>query len=486
MALKKIIFQSAALVLAAAMISGCSRKDNHGLDPDNPATVTVWHYYNGVQQENFDKLVAEFNETVGYEQGIIIKASSKSNISDLADSALASLRQEEGAEPAPNMFAAYAETAFTADQMGCLVDMSQYFSSEELSEYVEGYLAEGDLNNKGELKIFPTAKSTEVMLINATDWQTFADAAGVTKDSLSTWEGLADTAEKYYNYTDGLTPDIPGDGKALFGRDSVANYMIVGAKQLGLEYFTSEGGSFTMNENKEAVRRLWDAYYVPYVKGCYLSQGRFRSDDAKTGSIISMVCSTTGAAYFPKSVTPDDEHSYSIECLVLPVPYFEGTDRYVVQQGAGMVVVKSDETTEYACSVFLKWFTDKERNTYFSAGSGYLPVKKDANDTAAISASYTSSGGSADDPLLIALSGAVDEINSSVPYAAKPFERSAETRDFLETYIQDTAQKAHDDAYARIGSGEDRASVMNEYTSDSAFEAWYSEFISGLKAAAGI
>lgn len=486
MALKKIIFQSVALLLAAAMISGCSKNSDHGLDPNDPTAVTVWHYYNGVQQENFDKLVTEFNETVGHDRGIIVKASSKSNISDLADAVLSSLRQEAGAEPAPDMFAAYAETAFTADQLGCAVDMSKYFDSEELAEYVEGYLAEGDLNNKGELKIFPTAKSTEVMMINATDWQAFADAAGVTPDSLSTWEGLADTAEKYYNYTDGLTPDIPGDGKAFFGRDSMANYMIVGAKQLGLEYFSTADGGFTMNENKDAVRKLWDSYYVPYVKGYYLSQGRFRSDDAKTGSIISMVCSTTGAAYFPTSVTPDDEYSYPIECLVLSVPNFEGADSYVVQQGAGMVVVKSDETTEYACSVFLKWFTDQERNIDFSAGSGYLPVKKAANDSTAISDSYISTGGSPEDPLLSALVGAGEEINSYQLYAAKPFERSAETRDFLETYIQNTAQSAHDEAASRISKGEDRNNVMNEYTSDSAFETWYSDFISGLKSAAGI
>lgn len=486
MVFRKIIFRSAALLLTAALVSGCSKGGSHGLDPNDPTTVTLWHYYNGVQQENFDKLIVEFNETVGHEQGIIVNATSKSTISDLSDSALAAIRQDNGAEPAPNMFSAYAETAYLVDKLGYAVDMTQYFSSDELSEYVEGYLDEGNLDNEGGLKIFPTAKSTEVMMVNLTDWKAFADAAGVILDSLKTWEGLADTAEKYYNYTDGLTPDVPNDGKSFFGRDSVANYMIVGAKQLGLEYFIPENGSFTMNENKEVIRRLWESYYVPYVKGYYLSQGRFRSDDAKTGSIISMVCSTTGAAYFPRSVTPDDEYSYPIECMVLPVPNFEGTEGYAVQQGAGMVVVKSDETTEYACSVFLKWFTEQERNIDFSAGSGYLPVKKAANDPAVISDGYIEAGGSEDDPLLTALLGAVDEINSCQLYAAKPFEKSVETRDFLESYIQNTAQSAHDEAYGRISSGEDRNSVLNEYTSDSAFEAWYSDFMSDLRAAAGI
>lgn len=468
---------TAAIVLTAVLLSGCGSKE-HGLDPKKPTNITIWHYYNGVQQETFDNLVVEFNETVGHEKGIIVEPRSKGTINELSDSALASLRQEVGAEPAPDMFTAYAETAYQADQMGCVTDLSQYFTKNELAEYVDGYLEEGSFGNDGSLKIFPTAKSTEVMMLNLTDWQVFADAEGVTTDDLTTWEGVVRTAEKYYSYTDALTPE-PGDGKAFFGRDSIANYMIVGAKQLGLEYFTQEDGSFVMQEDKTAIRRLWDCYYVPYVKGYYLAQSRFRSDDAKIGAIIAMVCSTTGSAYFPESVTLDDEYIYPIEGLVLPVPNFENTDPCIVQQGAGMVVVKSDETTEYACSVFLKWVTEQERNIAFCADSGYLPVKKAANDAGVIADAFQG-----DSALQNAMKTAASEINSYALYAAKPFEKSAETRSFLDTYIQDTAQAAHDEAAARIQDGAARDAVLAEYTSDAAFDAWYDSFMAGLQEAA--
>ena len=53
------------------------------------------------------------------------------------------------------------------------------------------------------------------------------------KSDLETVEGLVDTAEKYYNWTDEQTEE-PDDGKAFFGRDAMANYMFVGAKQLGV------------------------------------------------------------------------------------------------------------------------------------------------------------------------------------------------------------------------------------------------------------
>lgn len=483
MSLKKYVAVAAVLCLSLAMLSGCGAGKDHGLDAKNPTVITIWHYYNGVQQDTFDRMLVEFNETVGLEKGIVVEARSKNSINDLAVAALASLRQDEGAEAAPDMFTAYAETAYVADQLGTVVDVSKYFTEKELEEYIPGYLEEGNLDDKGGLKIFPTAKSTEMVMLNVTDWAPFADAAGVTTDDLATWESLAETAEKYYEYTDALTPDIANDGKALFGRDSVANYMIVGARQLGLVFVSTENGEAVLNEDKGVTRRLWDNYYVPYVKGHYAASARFRSDDIMLGEIIAMACSSTGATYFPAAVTLNDEYSYPIEGVVLPVPNFEGTEPYVVQQGAGMVVVKSEEKREYACSVFLKWFTEKERNITFSAKSGYLPVKKDANDYNAIAASYEANGDKANTIMLNAIDVSVSEINNSTSYAAKPFAKSAETRTFLESYIQTTAQEAHEEAVARIEAGEDRATVMAEYSSDEAFESWYEGFISGLKAA---
>ena len=39
------------------------------------------------------------------------------------------------------------------------------------SEYVEEYLKEGDFSDDGSIKIFPVAKSTELLFFNDTDWQ---------------------------------------------------------------------------------------------------------------------------------------------------------------------------------------------------------------------------------------------------------------------------------------------------------------------------
>jgi multiple sugar transport system substrate-binding protein len=81
--------------------------------------------------------------------------------------------------------------------------------------------------------------------------------------------------------------------------------------------------------------------------------------------------------YFPDEVEMDGNR-YDIDYVVMPAPIFEGGENVAVQQGAGMVVSKSDEQHEYAAVEFLKWFTQAENNLAFCGDSGYLPVRKDA------------------------------------------------------------------------------------------------------------
>lgn len=480
---RRFLAFTSSLLVSAALLNGCGSKNEEKniLDKNNPVTITVWHYYNGIQQTNFDKSVSEFNETVGQEKGIIVEAYSKNSISELAESVTASIKKDAGSEEAPDIFATYAETAFKLDKLGALADLKQYFTDEEISQYVPGYIDEGRFSGDDSIKIFPTAKSTEIMMLNLTDWEKFAESENISRDSLKTWEGVAETAEKYYAYTDALTPDIENDGKAFFGRDSVANYMNVGAMQLGVPFIEpGEGNTVKINVDKTVVKRLWENYYVPFVKGYYAADSRYRSDDAKTGKIIAFTCSTTGVTYCPSEVTINDDYSYPIENVVLPVPNFEGTDPYIVQQGAGMSVIKSDEKREYASVIFLKWFTEEERNIEFSINSGYLPVKKDANDFEKIMEVNNKLEKGMSDIMLSSLSLAIDEIKSYTLYTAVPFEKSEELRKYLENSIQDTAYTDYSEISERIKNGESRDKVIGEYTSDAAFEKWFGEFKTNL------
>ena len=192
-----------------------------------------------------------------------------------------------------------------------LADLSQYFTEDELSKYVDSYIQEGYFNQDGARYLFPVAKSTEITMLNKTDWEPFAEAAGTTVDELATTEGIVQVAQRYYEWTDAQTPDVPAAGKAFYGRDSMSNYFLISMKQMGKELFEVKDGKVTLNTDKELVRRIWDNYYGPFMKGYFASLGKFRSDDVKTGDVIAYTGSTSSAVYFPDSVETEDS-SYPI------------------------------------------------------------------------------------------------------------------------------------------------------------------------------
>ena len=63
---KAVIALLATVLVFGATAQAEDAYDDGGiLDPENPVTLTVWHYYNGVHQASFDKLLEEFYVTVG-------------------------------------------------------------------------------------------------------------------------------------------------------------------------------------------------------------------------------------------------------------------------------------------------------------------------------------------------------------------------------------------------------------------------------------
>lgn len=246
----------AAFAAAAALVLGlvgCGGAQSTAQGNTEPVNLSVWTYYNGDQLESFNKLVDTFNNTVGKEKNITVESYSQGSVNDLETQVMAAAQGKVGASAMPNIFMAYADTAYAMDQMGELADLAPYFTDEERAAYVDSYLTEGDFDDSGSIKIFPVAKSTELLFLNDTDWKLFAAATGARYSDLETVEGLVKTAEAYYNWTDAQT-DTPNDGKALFGRDAIANYMLIGAKELGDTIFDVKDGKMTMGLSEDVAR----------------------------------------------------------------------------------------------------------------------------------------------------------------------------------------------------------------------------------------
>ncbi len=469
---KKIISVLCVGGILAAAMTGCGNSTKTAKTAsEHPISLTVWTYYNGDQLETFNSLVEKFNTTTGKEKGIQIESQSQGSVSDLEQNVMDAAQKKVGASEMPNIFSAYADTAYTLDQMGMVVDLGTYLTDEEKEKYISSYLEEGDFSGDGSIKIFPVAKCTEELFLNKTDWETFAGDCGVSDEDLQTVESLLAVAEKYYDWS---------GGKAFFGRDAMANYMLIGAKQLGCTLFEVKDGKMTLDFDKEVVRRLWDSYYVPFVKGWFAASGRFRSDDIKTGNILAYTGSTSSATFFPTQVMADDNISYDIEMKVLPSPVFEGGEAYAVQQGAGMVVTRGTEEEEAASMEFLKWFTELENNIAFSVGAGYLPVTVEANDMAEIkkNTKLTSS-------MEEILSEGVETVTNNTLYTSPAFKGGADARSILEYAMSDQAAKDREAVLGKLEKGISEEEAEAEFLSDAHFESWYESTLKKLQALEG-
>lgn len=447
----------------AAMLTLCGCSDNnHGLSKENPTAVSIWHCYNGHAASQFDDLVTEFNNTVGRENGIIITAQGMSSASGLEDALWDSATEKIGSPAMPNIFQCYPDTALSLESKVSLVDFNDYVSEDEKLAYVRQFLDSGCIGADNAWKIFPVAKSTEILMLNKTDWDKFARETGAELNSLLTWEGLAKTAHDYYEWS---------GGKAFWGRDAFSNYPIIGSSQLGHELFKDSGNTVTLDFDKDVMKKIWNGFYVPYVNGYYSQVGKSRCDDVRIGEIIALVCSCASAAYFPNEVVLPDGTGYPIECMVLPLPNFEGTAPYAILEGAGMAVTKSTEAEEYASVLFLKWFTESQQNLRFSASSGYMPVSLEAAKPEVMAAYLEEASSSTviQDAVMMSLS----QMEKYIMYAPTGFTGGLQAKDVLDRTMP--ALAADDRAAINDGAPPD------EYLTDEHFEEWYADTLSELK-----
>lgn len=468
------------MALSLVAMSGCSSDTTTSGGQTGTAsasgevtTVELWHYYNDNTKNIFDSLVAEFNSTVGAEKNIAVVASSYSSVSDLGDAVVSSANQEVNAGDMPHIFAAYTDTALLIDQLGLVANMDDYFTAEELALFQQDFLVEGRFTSDESLKIIPVAKSTELLFVNETDFALFADETGSDMSQMTTWEGLAEISATYYDWTDGKTPDVPYDGKALFGIDSQANFMLIASMQLGEEIYIYGEDSVSFGLGEDNARKIWEVLMVPYIYGHYANYSGYRSGDVSTGDLLAYVGSTSSVNHFPEVVEVGRSEAYEIQGVALPYPYFANCEPIAVQQGAGMVVSKTDSTHEAAAAEFLKWFTFSDNNLEFAGSTGYIPVQ---NDALTLEGILEQQSGDLNSITQSALGVIYDEMLPNYEfYTNKPFDGSYATRTAIAAAVSDNLAQYIEarELFEETGNPEHYEEAMAVLTNEDAFQIWY-------------
>ena len=210
-------------------------------------------------------------------------------------------------------------------------------------------------------------------------------------------------------------------------------------------------------------------------EGYFASSGKFRSDDIKVGNILACVSSSSSVTYFPSEVTLNDEESYPIQLKVLENPRFAEGGNYQIQQGAGMLVLKSDEKEQLASAEFLKWFTEEQQNIAFSTASGYLPVKKAANHIEEVEKVTA-----IEDSVKEVLTTSFQMIETNHMYTLPPFAQGTNAREVLDTSMKNLASQDRQTVQENLKAGMTLDEAVSSFETE-VFEKWYERQGSAFK-----
>jgi multiple sugar transport system substrate-binding protein len=431
-----------ACLLTALALSGCSSKSE-------PIMLTMWHNFGGDLQMGIDGLIDEFNATVGRENGIAVNVAAITSSAELQEALSMIVNNDPGAPEMPDIFTSYPKTAILFQQKGMLANLDDYFTAEEQAAYVPAFMDEGRFGDGG-LYVFPFAKSTELLYLNQTLFDEFAAEAGVTMACFDSFEGIADSALKYYEWTDGMTPEVPNDGKMFYTSDSWLNLAQAGMLQQGSNLFENE----TLNLNA-AYSRIWQTLFAPSVSGGFAIYDGYSSDLSKTGDIVCSTGSSAGVLFYGDTITYPDNVARDVEYSILPFPVFEGGEKYAIQRGNGLAVKKSGKAREKSAAAFVKWFTAPEQNMRFTAQTGYMPVTKEAFEIR-----LPGYSANVENPKIKMMLEAVTEMYGSYSFFVAPVfdEIDAISKDYESSYKTLLTEERE----AWIASGGDASARMDE------------------------
>lgn len=358
----------ATIMIITFMFTGCSNKST--LTPEDPVTLTMWHVYGEQADSPMNRLVDEFNSTVGQEKGIIITVTNVTSTSKIGSQLLDAQSEKPGSLEMPDLFSAHTITAMKIGS-DHLINWNDYFSQEELSNFVPEFIEDGTMD--GKLTVFPISKSSYALYINGSKFDQFASETGVNYDMLDTWEGFFDVAEKYYEWS---------GGKAFCAYDYLIRHIELDmlAKNEVLEY--TEDGWYDFES--EALKTSWNKFASSLVQGHTIISDLYANTQVMTGETLAGIGSTAAVNYYNDTVTYPDNTSEPMDLHVLPLPKTGNGTQYMPQTGVGLSCFKTTEQKAEAASIFLHWFTEGERNLDFVVETGYMPVNNasyDAIDT---------------------------------------------------------------------------------------------------------
>ena len=347
--------------ISICCLSGCKKSE---LDKNKPVTLTMWHVYGEQADSPMNRLIDEFNETVGMEKGIVINVTAMSNASKIGEKLLDAHNKIPGSAEMPDLFFAHKSNVL---ELGadCLLDWNEYFSEKELSAYIPEFLEDGTA--AGKLSVFPVSKSTHLLFIAGGQFERFSADTGVTYDALSTWDGFFDAAAKYYDWS---------GGKPFCALDYPLRAIELAATESGAGNIFADNGFY--DPSNVIFKQTFIKFADSLAKGHIMLSNLYSNTQVMTGEVVAGIGSSAAILYYNDTVTYEDGTSEPMNPEILPLPAENGKKPYITQAGVGLCAYKTTSQKAEASAIFAKWLTEPERNLEFVCQTGYMPVTNGA------------------------------------------------------------------------------------------------------------
>lgn len=294
----------------------------------------------------------------------------------------------------------------------------------------------------------PIAKSTELLFVNQTLFDKFAAETDIDDNALSTFEGLFEASQKYYDWS---------GGQDLYQINDFYHYFLTGMAAYDEEWVINGA----LNLESERFEKLWKPMAQAGIYGGLCTGDGYASDRWKTGEIICNTGSTAGILYLRNYVTYPDNTTEDIVTSTRAYPTFDGGRAVVVHRGGGLFALKNeDERKNEAAAVFAKWLTEKENSLNFVTKAGYLPVTNDAFD------SLFENIDSVDNEKYRLLYRAVNDMSEAYTYCKVPvYKVASDTQASFEENVKSVLKAAHTEYWNRVANGEAPDTVLSELSS---------------------
>jgi len=377
--MKKLLSLLLALILVFAF-GGCAKKEAEPSEQaaseeavetaeaveetqeQEPLELSFWHAMSGANEEAMQKITDDFMKE---NPNIKVTLMNQGGYRDLFDKLMASAKSNQLptiSQIYSNRLSWYVAKGLVEDLTPYMNDAENGFTQADYDDIPKMFLDDGIWD--GKQYAIPFNKSQMVLYYN----EGMLNEAGVSVPT--TWEEWAEASKK-------LSVDKDGDGEAdIYGTvfaNNLSTDIIPWFKQAGGTTIDRETGElmFDTDSAKEAVE---------FLNGMIQSKTARLAGDDKNSNIplqqgrAAMCVASTSALPYIESGTME---GIRINCA--PLPSYKTDDQLFY--GTNVTVFNtSTDAEKQAAWKYIKFLTNTENTAYFGSQTGYIPVRKSAQD----------------------------------------------------------------------------------------------------------